>query len=273
MTIFVCLIVKTTKKPSVMTQRPYKYRILVVDDEEDICDILQFNLQQAGYDVDTAASAEEALLKLKSEFHIILLDIMMDGISGLKMAQLLREEYNNPIPIIFLSALDTEADILAGFQKGGDDYIPKPFSVKEVLARVNAVLHRIYERSNHSLEQEESTDEADNRKEDRTNSAHETSGRLIFGKLMIDAADKRIYINKEEIILTKKECEILILLAQHCNKIFSREEILELVWKNESYVLERTVDVHIARLRKKLHEYGNFIINRSGYGYCFQPQE
>ena len=113
-----------------MTQEPYKYKILVVDDEEDICDILQFNLEQAGYEVESAASAEEALLKLKKEFHLILLDIMMDGISGLKMAQLLREEYNNPIPIIFLSALDTEADILSGFHNGGDDYIPKPFYIK-----------------------------------------------------------------------------------------------------------------------------------------------
>lgn len=264
--------VKTTKKPSVMTQQPYNYRILVVDDEEDICDILQFNLQQAGYDVETASSAEEALLKLKGGFHMILLDIMMDGISGLKMAQLLREEYKNPIPIIFLSALDTEADILAGFQKGGDDYVPKPFSIKEVLARVNALLYRTYEspaKENAQQPHPGNEDEKGGMKE----STQGDAGRLVFGKLVVDTAEKRVYINKEEIMLTKKECEILILLTSHCNKIFSREDILKLIWKNESYVLERTVDVHIARLRKKLHEYGNFIINRSGYGYCFQPQE
>lgn len=248
-----------------MTQEPYKYKILVVDDEEDICDILQFNLEQAGYEVENAHSAEEALLKLKQQFHLILLDIMMDGISGLKMAQLLREEYNNPIPIIFLSALDTEADILSGFQNGGDDYIPKPFSIKEVLARVNAVLSRCHY---NSANEEVTTHNAENKIE-YTN----PNSRFVFGKLVVDASDKRVYIGSEEILLTKKECEILILLTQHCNKIFSREDILKLVWKNKSYVLERTVDVHIARLRKKLHEYGNLIVNRSGYGYCFQPQE
>ena len=255
-----------------MTQKPYKYKILVVDDEEDLCDILQFNLEQAGYEVESASSAEEALLKLKKQFHLILLDIMMDGISGLKMAQLLREEYNNPIPIIFLSALDTEADILQGFQKGGDDYIPKPVSLKEVLARVNAVLHRSYE--NHSqpaVEDVETGAEKDNPRIKAQN--YDVSSRYVFGKLVVDTVNKRVYVGTEEILLTKKECEILILLTQHSNKIFSREEILKLVWKNESYVLERTVDVHIARLRKKLHEYGNLIINRSGYGYCFQPQE
>ena len=116
-----------------MIQEQGKYRILVVDDEEDICDILQFNLERSGFYVETAACAEEALLKLKHKFHIILLDIMMDGISGLKMVQLLREEYNNNIPVIFLSALDTESDILKGFEKGVDDYIPKPFSIKQDL--------------------------------------------------------------------------------------------------------------------------------------------
>lgn len=235
-----------------------KYRILVVDDEEDICEILHFNLANAGYHVDTAYNAEEALCKLKERYHLILLDIMMDGISGLKMAQLLREDYNSNIPIIFLSALDTEGDILNGFEHGGDDYIPKPFSIKEVLARINAVLQRCYNKENDSAETSEKESSLQNK--------------YIIGKLTVDYANKRVYISGNEIVLTKKENEILVLLTKNPGKIYSREEILKLVWKNEAFVLDRTIDVHIARLRKKLEEYGNMIINRSGYGYCFQPK-
>ncbi len=245
------------------------YKILVVDDEEDICEILQFNLSQAGYSVETAASAEEALYKLKDNFHIILLDIMMDGISGLRMAQMLREDYNNHIPIIFLSALDTEDDILVGFEKGGDDYIPKPFSIKEVLARVQAVLSRCYNRdSQNPADNSQSAAAPAGRESDKADAE-----KLIIGELVLDTTEKRTYLEGKEIILTKKENEILILLTSSQNKIFSRDDILKLVWKNESYVLDRTVDVHIARLRKKLGKYGNMIINRSGYGYCFQSQE
>ncbi len=244
-----------------------KYKILVVDDEEDICEILQYNLTQAGYIVDTAQSSEEALYKLKNQYNLLLLDIMMDGISGLKLAQLLREEYNNSVPIIFISALDTETDILNGFNKGGDDYISKPFSVKEVIARVKAVLARYY-RTTRDDDGEQSSGEVWIPKDKNTEDP--VSGKFIYENLVVDVAEKRVYIGKEEIILTKKENEILILLTGTANKIFSREDILKLVWKDESYVLERTVDVHIARLRKKLGKYGDMIINRSGYGYCFQ---
>lgn len=242
------------------------YKILVVDDEEDICEILQYNLTQAGYTVDTAQSSEEALYKLKNQYNLLLLDIMMDGISGLKLAQLLREEYNNNIPIIFISALDTETDVLNGFNKGGDDYIAKPFSVKEVIARVKAVLTRYYR----SAEEEEWEPHMEPAGGSDKNSEEAPLKRYIYEDLIVDAIEKRVYIGKEEIVLTKKENEILILLTRTANKIFSREEILKLVWKDESYVLERTVDVHIARLRKKLGKYGDMIINRSGYGYCFQ---
>ena len=237
-----------------------KYRILVVDDEEDICEILAFNLRNAGYDVDTVNSAEDALFKMKNDYDLLLLDIMMEGISGLKLAQLLREDYNNTTPIIFISALDTESDILNGFNKGGDDYIPKPFSIKQVLARVKAVLARCS--ASHSddpakyREQQKNTDEK----------VYTLNG------LKVDFENKRVFIDGEEVVLTKKENEILILLTKNITKIFSREEILKEVWKEESYVLERTVDVHIARLRKKLGKYGEMIINRSGYGYCFNPQ-
>lgn len=240
-----------------MTARPDKFRILVVDDEEDICEILQYNLQNAGYIADTASSSEEALFKMKNNYHLLLLDIMMDGISGLKLAQLLREDYNNNVPIIFISALDTENDIISGFNKGGDDYISKPFSVKEVLARINAVLNRTY----NNLPDEKPASTAEKK---------EISNPNIFThkELKIEFDKKRVFISGKEIVLTKKENEILILLAQNPNKLYSREDILQLVWKEESYVLERTVDVHIARLRKKLGHCGEWIANRSGYGYC-----
>lgn len=241
-----------------MENQPDKFRILVVDDEEDICDILQYNLQKAGYITDTASSSEEALFKMKNSYHLLLLDIMMDGISGLKMAQLLREEYNNNVPIIFISALDTENDIVSGFDKGGDDYIPKPFSIKEVLARVNAVLARCY--SNTVPDSSVST--ATVQKE-----AAQDNDTFKHKNLKIEFEKKRVFVDNEEITLTKKENEILILLAKNPNKLFSRDEILQSVWKEESYVLERTVDVHIARLRKKLGCCGEWIINRSGYGY------
>lgn len=233
-----------------------KYKILVVDDEEDICEILQYNLVKAGYDVDTAQSAEEAIPMLAKNYNLILLDIMMSGISGTKMTQIMKEEYNINIPIIFITALDTEADILKGFSLGADDYISKPFSIKEVIARVGAILNRTYanplfHKSNVLVEKKEN---------------------YKYRNLTIDYNEKRVYINNEEIILTKKECDILILLSENINKIFSRSDILKLVWKDESFVVDRTVDVHIARLRKKLGEYGDCIINRSGYGYSFQPE-
>lgn len=245
-----------------------KYRILVVDDEEDICDILQFNLAKAGYDVETAPSAEQALIKLQDGFHLVLLDIMMEGMSGLKMVELLREEYNSDVPVIFLSALDAEADILSGFDKGGDDYIPKPFSIKEVVARVHAVLQRCYAARGKA----QGASQGGEQTQGAQSGGLQPADKYVFGDLVVDYAGKRVYVNDMEVILTKKEHEILVLLTQNPAKIYSREDILDLVWKNESYVLDRTVDVHIARLRKKLGEYGGCIVNRSGYGYCFQPK-
>ena len=240
-----------------MENRPDTFRILIVDDEEDICDILQYNLKKAGYEVDTAASAEEALYKMRNTWHLLLLDIMMDGISGLKMAQMLREDYHNDVPIIFISALDNESDIVAGFSKGGDDYISKPFSVKEVLARINALLNRCYPPLPDKSLQEGHQD------------THKAAAEDTFThhSLKIEYGKKRVLVEDVEISLTKKEHEILELLSKAPGKIFSREDILQLVWKEESYVLERTVDVHIARLRKKIGSYGDLIVNRSGFGY------
>ena len=221
-------------------------KILIVDDEPDICEILEFNLVNEGYGITTVHSVEEALNKLTSDHSLILLDVMMGGISGYKLAENLRRNGNH-IPIIFLTAKDTENDMLTGFSVGGDDYIPKPFSIKEVLARVKAVLKR-----------QKSTEEK----------TVETQ-KLIFDDVIIDIELKEVQIDSNKIALTKTEFEILVLLAKHKEKIFSREDIIDSVWHETPYITERTVDVHITRLRKKLGAYAFFISNRQGYGYHF----
>jgi len=223
-------------------------KILIVDDDRNICEILEFNLKNEGYDVEVAYSAEEALKKLSDEFAVILLDVMMGGMSGYKMAEMLRAE-GNQIPIIFLTAKDTENDMLTGFSVGGDDYISKPFSIKEVIARVKAVIKRL--------------NQSQSPKNDRK------SRKLIFDNLVIDLEAKELTIDGEKITLTKTEFEILVLLAENPERMFSRENIIDCLWKETSYVVERTVDVHIARLRKKMGEYASMITNRAGYGYRF----
>ena len=223
-------------------------KILVVDDEEDICEILQFNLENAGFIVDKAYSAEEALSMLNEEYGLILLDVMLGGISGYQMANKIRNERHNNIPIIFLTAKNTENDMLTGFSLGGDDYITKPFSVQEVIARVKAVFRRL------SPENIESSDKTIN-----------------CGNLVIDMKAKTVIIDNNKVVLTKKEYLILVLLCSAPGTFYSRSQILDKVWKDESYVLERSVDVHITRLRKKLGSVGNRIINRAGFGYCFEP--
>ena len=220
-------------------------KILVVDDEKDICEILQFNLENEEFAVDTANSAEEALGKLSDEHQIILLDVMMGGMSGFRMAEKLRKQ-GNKIPIIFLTAKDTENDLLTGFSIGADDYISKPFSVKEVVARVKAVLKRT-----NRLDKQHSSED------------------IVVEKLKISQETKQVILDEKQLMLTKKEFEILLLLVKNPARVFTREEILNKVWKDEGYVLDRTVDVHITRLRKKLGDCGHYIVNRSGYGYCF----
>ena len=219
-------------------------KILVVDDEPDLREILQCNLEAAGYDVDTASSAEEALQMMDRCPSLLLLDVMMGGMSGFALAKVLREERGLKVPIIFLTAKDTEEDLLHGFSVGADDYISKPFSLQEVLARVKAVLRRA-----------EVTESAE----------RPTSAEL----LQLDAERKVVRIGSAEIPLSKKEFGILNILTANPGKVFSREQILEEVWQGESYVLDRTVDVHIAHVRKKLGDMGNRIVNRQGHGYCF----
>ena len=224
-------------------------RILVVDDEEDLCEILKFNLENEGFWVDTANSAEEALKLDLTRYNLLLLDVMMGEISGFKLASMLKKDKNTAsIPIIFITARDTENDTVTGFNLGGDDYISKPFSLREVVARVKAVLRRTAE----------------------TQAAQPDI--LTYHGLSMDIAQKRVTINGEDVALTKKEFEILKLLLKSPGKVFSREDILAKIWSDEVYVLDRTVDVNITRLRKKIGDYGKHIITRLGYGYCFDEK-
>ena len=228
-----------------METKTKEISILIVDDEIDIREILQFNLENEGYQIDLADSAEEAMKKLRPDHQLILLDVMMGGVSGFKMADQLRKT-GNEIPIIFLTARDTENDMLTGFSIGGDDYIAKPFSIKEVIARVKSVLKR--SELKHIAAAEDG---------------------LSFGSLKIDMKLKTVTIDGQLIDLTKTEFNILVLLAKNTEKTFSRSEILSKAWDGDGVVLDRTVDVHIARLRKKIGKYGENIVNRTGYGYNF----
>lgn len=225
------------------------YRILVVDDEEDLCEILQFNLETEGYEVEVANSAEEALKLDVSTFHLILLDVMMGEMSGFKMARLLRDNpHTAKIPIVFLTARDAENDKLTGFNIGADDYIAKPFSIREVIARVKAVIRR------YAAPDEE-------KPEDRL---------LVYDGLVMNLANKKVIVDGDEVQFTKKEFEMLRLFLEYRNRVFTRDEILSRVWSDDVIVLDRTIDVNITRLRKKIGPYGKNIVTRLGYGYCFE---
>lgn len=220
-------------------------RILVIDDEEDLCEILQFNLEGEGYEVDVAYSAEEALKKNIKSYHLILLDVMMGKISGFKLAKIIRQEMKLTVPILFITAKDGEDNTLTGFSLGADDYIAKPFAIKEVIARVRAVIHRSGVKRG------------------------DPGKKLKTGGLELDTERKRLTIDNKIINLSKKEFEILYLLMDNKERIFSRDEILDRIWSYEVIVNQRTVDVHITRLRKKLGDHGKLISSRPGYGYYF----
>jgi two-component system alkaline phosphatase synthesis response regulator PhoP len=222
------------------------YNILVVDDEEDICEVIKFNLEAEGYKVVTSLSAEDALEKQLKKFHLFILDIMMKGMSGFRLADEIRNKRKLKTPVIFLTAKNTENDKLTGFSLGADDYITKPFSVRELVARVKVVLRR---------------------KESRK---HDDISNIRISGIELDQGKKRLYIDDRKISLTPHEYQIMLLLLNNQGKVFTREEILNYAWNEYSYVLERTVDVHITRLRKKLGNYGKHIISRSGHGYCFE---
>ena len=231
-------------------------KILVVDDEQDICEILQYNLETEGYEVVTANSAEEALELPLQEYGLILLDVMMDEMSGFQMARKMKD---NPatalIPIIFITALEGEDNMVKGLNIGADDYIAKPLSMKEVKARVRAVLRRASVSNQHP----------------EGKGAFPTSDHQIsYEGITLDLNAKRATLDGEHLSLTKLEYEILSLLLQHPGKVFSREDLLKYCWPQDVLVLDRTVDVNITRLRKKIGRYGQQIKTRVGYGYCFE---
>ena len=223
-------------------------RILVVDDEETLCEVLKLNLENEGYDVDTASSAEEALKLDLRRYSLILLDIMMGEISGIRFAKMLKSNVETAdIPIIFCTARDSEDDMVLGLNLGADDYIMKPYTVRNVIARVKTVLRRT---SGHK--------------------AAEKSNTLCVDTLKLDLDLKTCTIDGLEIKLTKKEFELLAFLIAHRGKICSRDQILSNVWSDEVIVLDRTIDVNITRIRQKIGEYGSFIITRAGFGYGFR---
>ena len=240
-----------------------KQRILIVDDEEDICMILSYSLQKAGYEVLIAHSAEEALELLQSPIahtpspiDLILLDIMMGEMSGLEMANHLRldnVQSDDLPPIIFLTALSDEDTVLQGFKLGADDYISKPFRIEEVLARIAAVLRR----------------SATPKTAVQNSSEVQNSSTIVFEGIVVNKADMSLKVDNEAVVMTRKEIELLCYLLTHRGQILSREHLLKNVWDSNGFVMERTVDVHITHLRRKLGQYGKRIVTKSGYGYMF----
>lgn len=223
------------------------YKILVVDDEQDLCEILKFNLETEGYSVDTANSAEEALEQDVASYDILLLDVMMGGMSGFQMAKKLKENpVTSHIPIIFLTARDTENDTVTGFNLGADDYISKPFSIREVMVRVRAVLRR--------------TSEAKGAAEPSV---------INYQGLQLNLDKKTVSIDGENVPFTKTEFELLRLLLEEKGRVFSRQELIDRIWPKDVLVLDRTVDVNITRMRKKIGKFAKCIVTRLGFGYYF----
>lgn len=238
-----------------------KQRILIVEDEDDICMILSYSLQKAGYETLIANSAEEALEKyqtaiLNGEVDLILLDIMMGEMSGLELAkrlQLDNIQFDNLPPIIFLTALSDESTVLQGFNLGADDYISKPFRMAEVLARIAAVLRRTAEQGTKSQE-----------------SRPISNDYIVFDGIEVNKADMSLKVDGESVVMTRKEMELLVYLLNHRGQILSREHLLDNVWDNNGFVMARTVDVHITHLRRKLGAYGKHIVTKLGFGYIFK---
>lgn len=224
-----------------------KKNILIVEDEEDIAEILEFNLESEGYNIDVVNSAEDAMSAKLDKYDLFLLDVMLGGMSGYKFAHKIRKKKGLSTPIIFITAKKQEIDTLTGFTVGADDYISKPFSIREVVARIKAVLQR----SNNN-----------------TNAA-KASKNIKIKDLKINLDKKSVKVDGKKVDLTKKEFEILLLLIQNEGKIFSRNDILAKVWDMDVIVADRTVDVNIARIRKKIGEYGVTVKSKSGYGYYF----
>lgn len=224
-------------------------RILIVDDEETLCEALRYNLEAEGYEVDTALSAEEALGMNLAGYDLFLLDIMMGEISGIQLARIIKTSPGTARkPIIFCTAKDSEDDMVAGLDLGADDYITKPYSIRTVLARIRTVLRR-YPTSQQAEDEQAET--------------------VVYKGLTVIPSQKKCMVDGKEILLPRKEFEILLKLLQNRGHIFSREELLNAIWPDEVVVLDRVIDVNITRIRRKIGEYGKNIVSRSGYGYGF----
>lgn len=223
-----------------------RYRILVVDDEETLCEVLRFNLEAEGFSVDVAYSAEDALTLPLQDYSLFLLDIMMGPMSGTQFAKILKSRADtSTIPIIFCTAKDGEDDMIDGLELGADDYIPKPYSVRNVVARIRTVLRRV---------------------------GAEVSSRqpmLVYKGVSLDVKSKLCTVDSVELRLPKKEYELLQFFLENRGVIFSRDELLKRIWADDVFVIDRVIDVHINRLRRKLGSYGRHIVTRSGYGYGF----
>ena len=247
------LLARFSQKMPTFARDMNQKRILIVDDEQDLCEILQFNLSAAGYEADVAYSAEEAIGRGIGLYDLLLLDVMMPGLSGFELAQRLQAHPETAsIPIIFITAKDTEDDTLQGFGLGADDYVTKPFSVREVVARVNVVLRRNLRPDGHSSQHQED------------------EGRIVYDGLEVDTVRKTVKADGTSIDLTRTEFALLILLLSHRTRVFSRQELIDSVWPDDVIVTERSVDVSITRLRKKLGSQAAHILTRQGFGYFFQ---
>ncbi len=231
-----------------------RIKLLVIDDEESICEIMKFNLEKEGYEVDCAYSAEEALSFDLSSYSLFIVDIMMERLSGFDFAKRIKNvAATENTPIIFCSALNGEDDTVIGLNIGGDDYITKPFVIGEVLARVRAVLRRSHATRQWAYNISKSVYEPD----------------ITFKSMRINRNEKVCYLNGESVNLTRTEFDILLFFLTHRNRIYSRDEIIRQVWAGEVVVTNRTIDTNITRLRKKLGEYGSNIVTRLGFGYGF----
>jgi len=213
--------------------------ILIVEDDADLREILKFSLERAGYKTFESATAEDGLNLVSDRTRLILLDVMLPGMSGYDMAKVLREK-GSKIPIIFLTARSSEEDLLTGFASGGDDYMGKPFSTAELLARIGAVLKR---------------------------SSSEHSDSVSCGPLKVDLDKEKVFIDGEEVLFSRKEYEILAFLIQHQGKLFTRSQIIKALWQDAPFVIDRTVDVHIAHIRSKLDIHKGLLVSRVGFGY------
>lgn len=221
-----------------------KKRVLVIDDEPDICDILKINLEMAGFYVDTALSAEEAFKMDLNKVDIILLDVMMKGMNGFEMmAKIKANKLTADIPVLFITAKDEMEDLLHGFRLGADDYISKPFHVSEVVARVKAVLNRTIKAKDLDMEM------------------------IRYKNIVVDTVEKSVQVDGMHVYLTKLEFEMLLLFLSNPGKVFQRQHIIQQVWPKDVIVSDRTIDVNITRLRKKLGQAGDYICTRQGYGY------